>query len=126
MKKKREVLVEHNRWINRHGKRITYFVIVPDFDVDFAGPQVDEGQFGHVLPNLESFGKFAVHVGSLQGRRVFRNAVRQLFYTPTATCWMQNRRFKYQFLENAIKYTLNLPLAGTNSYPIKNMYNRRK
>lgn len=68
------------------GKQITSFVILPDFDVNFASLQVDEGQFGHVLPNLESFGKFAIHVGSLKSRRVFRNAVRQLFYTPTAPC----------------------------------------
>ena len=65
--------------------------------MDFARPEMNEGQLGHVLPNLESFGKLPVHVGSLQSRRVFRNAVRQLFYTPTAPCSMQNRRLNMRF-----------------------------
>ncbi len=69
-------------------------VILPDFDVDFAGLEMNEGQLGHVLPDLESFGQLPVHVGSLQSRRVFRNAVRQLFDTPATPCvvQMQNRR----------------------------------
>lgn len=61
--------------------------------MDFAGPEMNEGQLGHVLPDLESFGQLPVHVGSLQSRRVFRNAVRQLFDTPATPCvQMQNRR----------------------------------
>lgn len=43
--------------------------------MDFARPDMNEGQFGYVRPHLESFGKLAVHVGILQARRVFRNAV---------------------------------------------------
>lgn len=59
---------------------------IPDFDVDFASPEMDEGQLCYVRPHLESFGKLAVHVGAFQTRWVFRNTVSQLLYAPTATC----------------------------------------